>query len=106
MTSLKQRLFGLLVTLGLVAFAVGFPALLTLIGLSPAGIAAHPAWAHLLDAADWKVVWVGPGILGWGVWSVLVYCLFVELVAAVRNVHAPELHGLSLPQHTARTLIA
>ncbi len=106
MTTLKQRLLGLLVTAGLLAFAVGFPALLTLIGLSPAGIIAHPTWTALLDAADWKIVWVGLGIIGWGVWLVLVYCLLVELVAALRNVHAPELRCLSLPQHTARALIA
>ncbi|WP_448071082.1 LysM peptidoglycan-binding domain-containing protein [Georgenia yuyongxinii] len=106
MTSPKQRLLGLAVILGLLAFAVGFPILLTLIGLSPAGIATHRAWAHLLDAADWQIVWVGLGIIGWAVWGVLVYCLLVEAIAAVRNVHAPELPGLSLPQHTARTLIA
>ncbi|RPF28580.1 bacterial transcriptional activator domain-containing protein [Georgenia muralis] len=103
MTTLKQRLLGLLVTLGLLAFAVGFPTLLTLIGLSPAGILAQPVWADLLDAADWRIVWAGLGIISWAVWAVLGYCLIVELVAAVRNVHAPELPGLSLPQHAART---
>lgn len=106
MTSPKQRLLGLAVTFGLVAFAAGFPALLTLIGLSPTSIATHPVWAHLLDAADWQIVWVGLGIIGWAVWAVLVYCLLVELIAAVRNVHAADLPGLSVPQHTARTLIA
>ncbi|WP_324653784.1 LysM peptidoglycan-binding domain-containing protein [Georgenia sp. H159] len=106
MTSLQERLLGLLTTLALVAFAAGFPALLTLVGLSPTSIAGHPVWAQLLEVADWNIVWVGLGIMGWGVWAVLVYCLLVELIAAVRNVHAPELRGLSLPQHTARTLIA
>ncbi|MFH5823126.1 LysM peptidoglycan-binding domain-containing protein [Georgenia sp. AZ-5] len=51
-------------------------------------------------------MWVALGILLWGAWAVLVSCLLVELAAAVRGIHAPELRGLSRPQHAARVLVA
>lgn len=106
MTRLTQRLLGLLVTLSLLALTVGTPWFLTLIGLSPFGIATHPVWANPGAEADWQIVWVAFGILLWGTWAVLVSCLLVELAATIRGIHAPEIRGLSLPQHAARTLIA
>ena len=105
MTTLTRRLAGLLTTAGLVAFTAGIPSALASFGLGPVDIITHPIWSNLSAPDDGTMAWVGAGTIVWAIWVVLVGCLLVEGVAAVRGIRAPDLHGLALPQSAARTLL-
>ncbi|WP_407343401.1 LysM peptidoglycan-binding domain-containing protein [Pengzhenrongella phosphoraccumulans] len=105
MTTLTRRLLGLLAALGLVSFAAGIPIALTSFGLSPLDLLTHPIWSNLLAPDNGTMAWVGTAIIVWAIWAVLVSCLLLEFVAALRGIDAPTLRGLALPQGAARTLL-
>ncbi|QTE28583.1 LysM peptidoglycan-binding domain-containing protein [Pengzhenrongella sicca] len=105
MTTLTRRLLGLLTTVGLVGFAAGIPFGLTSFGLSPVDILTHRIWSNLFEPDDATMAWVGTAILVWAIWAVLVACLVVELVAALRKIDPPDLRGLTVPQSATRTLL-
>ncbi|MFD6177248.1 MULTISPECIES: LysM peptidoglycan-binding domain-containing protein [unclassified Isoptericola] len=105
MSHTHTRLIGAAGTLGALALVAGVPLALIAVGLSPTQIAAHPIWTNLLAPDDGTLLWVAIGALAWLLWVVIAGLILLEAAAQTRGIHAPNLHGLAVPQAAVRTLV-
>ena len=103
---IKQRLFGLLATAGIVGFVLGVPLVLTAIGAVPSATTLDRVRDVLLSPDDGTLVIGMAAVVAWGAWAVMTLSLVVETLARLRGVRAPKLPGLSMPQVAAGQLIA
>jgi hypothetical protein len=103
---IKQRLLGLLATVGIVGFVLGVPLVLTAIGAVPSATTLDTVRDVLLSPDDGTLVIAMAAVVAWGAWAVMTLSLVVETLAKLRGVRAPKLPGLSMPQIAAGQLIA
>lgn len=106
--TLGQRLTGLAASVAVLGILVGLPALFLAIGASPI-----PDQAPTLDSIKNALLAPDDGtlvlglfkVIGWAAWAFIALSLVVEAIARLRNIQAPQLPGLRLPQAGARNLI-
>ncbi|GGD11232.1 LysM peptidoglycan-binding domain-containing protein [Nocardioides daphniae] len=106
--TLGQRLTGLAASVAVLGILVGLPALFLAIGASPV-----PDQAPTLDSIKNALLAPDDGtlvlglfkVIGWAAWAFMALSLVVEAIARLRNIQAPQLPGLRLPQAGARNLI-
>ncbi|NYI44919.1 nucleoid-associated protein YgaU [Nocardioides aromaticivorans] len=106
--TLGQRLTGLAASVAVLGILVGLPALFLAIGASPI-----PDQAPTLDSIKNALLAPDDGtlvlglfkVIGWAAWAFMALSLVVETIARLRNIQAPQLPGLRLPQAGARNLI-
>ncbi|MEJ7832474.1 MAG: LysM peptidoglycan-binding domain-containing protein [Nocardioides sp.] len=110
--STRDRLTGLLATLGLAAVVVGLPVVLvaisSVVGVNPIP-SNMPAWAEIetsLTSPDDGSLALGAIVLiAWLVWAFMALSILLEIGAQLRGLRAPRLPGLRLPQSAARSLV-
>lgn len=109
MTGLRRRLSGLLAFLLILAILVGLPAVLLAVGANPFSGSGVPTWEAIKTALtapdDGRLFLALLKIIGWAAWAFMTVSLLLEIVARARNVRAPRLPGLTLPQHAASGLV-
>ena len=106
--TLGQRLTGLAASVAVLGILVGLPALFLAIGASPI-----PDQAPTLDSIKNALLAPDDGtlvlglfkVIGWVAWAFMALSLVVETIARLRNIQAPQLPGLRVPQAGARNLI-
>lgn len=106
--TLGQRLTGLAASVAVLGILAGLPALFLAIGASPI-----PDQVPTLDSMknallapdDGTLVLALFKVIGWAAWAFMALSLVVEAIARLRNIQAPQLPGLRLPQAGARNLI-
>lgn len=106
--TLGLRLTGLAAAVAVLGILVGLPALFLAIGASPI-----PDQVPTLDSIknallapdDGTLVLALFKVIGWAAWAFMALSLVVEAIARLRNIQAPQLPGLRLPQAGARNLI-
>ena len=106
--TLGQRLTGLAAVAAVLGILVGLPALFLAIGASPI-----PDQVPTLDSSKNALLAPDDGtlvlglfkVVGWAAWAFMALSLVVEAIARLRNIQAPQLPGLRLPQAGARNLI-
>lgn len=103
MITLKTRLLGLIVTLGILTFVIGTPALLLAINAVPAG---SFSWSVLRSPDDGTLAMAVIGVVAWAAWAIMTASLALEALAGLRGVRAPRLPGLGVPQLAAGRVIA
>ncbi|GAA3518970.1 LysM peptidoglycan-binding domain-containing protein [Nocardioides daeguensis] len=107
-STLGQRLTGLAASVAVLGILVGLPALFVAIGASPI-----PDQVPTLDSIKDALLAPDDGtlvlglfkVIGWAAWAFMALSLVVEAIARLRNIQAPQLPGLRLPQAGARNLI-
>ncbi|UUW92910.1 LysM peptidoglycan-binding domain-containing protein [Pimelobacter simplex] len=106
--TLGQRLTGLAASVAVLGILVGLPALFLAIGASPIpdqGPTLDSIKNALLAPDDGTLVLGLFKVIGWAAWAFMALSLVVEAIARLRNIQAPQLPGLRLPQAGARNLI-
>ncbi|MBZ5733544.1 hypothetical protein K8Z61_03460 [Nocardioides sp. TRM66260-LWL] len=106
--TLGQRLTGLAAAAAVLGILVGLPALFLAIGASPIPdqVPTLDSIKNALLAPDDGTLVLGLfKVVGWAAWAFMALSLVVEAIARLRNIQAPQLPGLRLPQAGARNLI-
>ena len=106
--TLGQRLTGLAAAVAVLGILVGLPALFLAIGASPIPdqVPTLDSIKNALLAPDDGTLVLGLfKVVGWAAWAFMALSLVVEAIARLRNIQAPQLPGLRLPQAGARNLI-
>ena len=106
--TLGQRLTGLAAVAAVLGILVGLPALFLAIGASPIPdqVPTLDSIKNALLAPDDGTLVLGLfKVVGWAAWAFMALSLVVEAIARLRNIQAPQLPGLRLPQAGARNLI-
>ncbi len=106
--TLGQRLTGLAASVAVLGILVGLPALFLAIGASPIPdqVPTLDSIKNALLAPDDGTLVLGLfKVIGWAAWAFMALSLVVEAIARLRNIQAPQLPGLRLPQAGARNLI-
>lgn len=102
------RLRGLLAVMAIAVILVGLPWVLTALGppTLPKVRDLSDVWALLLSPDDGTLALAVLKVLGWIAWAVLAASIAVEILAQARRITPPSLHGFSVPQHAARSLVS
>lgn len=106
---MKNRLIGLLATVGLLALVIGLPVVLLAIGASPVprGIPTLDGVRDALSSPDDGTLALGVlKVAAWLSWLFLTVAVVVEVAAQVRGIRAPRLPGLTFPQSAVRGMVA
>lgn len=108
MRTLMRRLAGLVAVVAIAGILAGVPWLLVTIGANPVPDEL-PGWAQIrtvLSTPDdgTAVLWVLQ-VAAWAGWAFLAISLLVEIAYQIRDIPAPQLPGLALPQGAARGLV-
>ena len=108
MRGFAARLRGLLASLVIVAVLIGLPWVLVRLGAPalPAHFDLAELWRILTNPDDGTLTITLIKVVAWAAWLVLTILIGVEIVARLRHVEAPNLRGLGLSQHAARSLVA
>jgi nucleoid-associated protein YgaU len=101
----RNRLAGLGATLLILALAIGTPALLLAIGVTPWRKDPGDLGTLLTSPDDGTLALLVIGVVAWVAWAVVAVSLLVEIAAAIQGVSAPRLPALGMPQHLAGRLV-
>ncbi|WP_341729125.1 hypothetical protein, partial [Brooklawnia sp.] len=105
----RRILRGITALIALVGVMVGMPLLLWAVrdvGTLHIEWTLSGLWRALLRPDDGTLFLALLKLAGWIAWAVLMTSVIVELTARIRQVRAPNLRGLGLPQAIARGLLA
>lgn len=103
MSTLKNRLAGLVASLAILLIAVGTPAILLAIDAVPSP--SDVSWDRLMAPDDGTLALVVISATAWVAWAIMVVSFASEAVALVRGVHSVRLPGLGMPQLAAGRLL-
>lgn len=108
MTTLRQRLSGLLATVVILGIIAGLPAVLFAVGANPfsGGLPTLESIRAAFTTPDDGTLALGAiKVVAWASWAFLTVSILLELLSRIRGVRAPQLPGLGLPQSAARSLV-
>lgn len=102
----QQRLRGLFAAAVIVLLVAAVPTLLIAIGFAPWDANFGHLDGFLSSPDDGTLAVAAISMVAWVAWVVMTSAVLMEIVAQIRGLSTPSVHGLGGPQRAARQLVA